>query len=73
MKFMIQQRQWRHSLVDAHYAAAIFHYVREYALMLHDVCAFVCLDDKHKIIIGEPSCPVAACSRKRPESFCSCW
>ena len=63
MKFMIHQRQWRHSHVDAHYAAAIFRYMREYALMLHDVCAFVCLDDKHKIKIGEPSCPVAAAER----------
>ena len=29
MKFMVQQQQWRHSHIDAHYAAAIF---REYTL-----------------------------------------
>ena len=62
---MVQQRQWRHSHVDAHYAAAMFRYMREYALMLRDVCGFVCLDDKHKIKIGEPSCPVAAAERGR--------
>ena len=60
MIFMVQQRQRRHSHVDAHYAAAIFHYMCDYALMVRDVCAFVCLDDKHKIKIGEPYCPVAA-------------
>ena len=27
--------------------------MREYALLLRDVCAFVCLDDKHKIKIGK--------------------
>ena len=41
MKFMVQKRQWRHSHVDAHYAAAIFRYMREYALILCDFCAFV--------------------------------
>ena len=63
MKFMVQQRQWRHSHVDAHYAAAIFRYMREYALILRDFCAFVCLDDKHKVKVGEPNCPVAAAER----------
>ena len=34
---------------------ASFHYryMREYALLLRDVCAFVCLDDKHKIKISK--------------------
>ena len=62
---MVQQRQWRYSHVDAHYAAAIFLYMREYALILHDFCAFVCLDDKHKVKVGEPNCPVAATERGR--------
>ena len=39
--------------------------MREYALTLRDVCAFVCLDDKHKIKVGEPNCPVAAAERGR--------
>ena len=45
MKYMIQQWQWRHSHVDAHYAAAISRYMREYVLVLREYCAFVCLDD----------------------------
>jgi len=65
MKFMVQQRQWRRSHVDAHYAAAIFRYMREYALKLHEFCEFVCIDDKHKLKIGEPNCPVAAAERGR--------
>lgn len=65
MKFMVQQRQWRHSHIDANYAAAIFRYIREYALELREYCAFVCLDDKHKLKVGEPNCPVAAAERGR--------
>ena len=41
MKFMVQQRQWRHSHIDAHYAAAIFRCMREYALELRVLC--ICL------------------------------
>ena len=62
---MVQQRQWRHSHIDAHYAAAIFRYMREYALELREYCAFICLDDKHKLKVGEPNCPVAAVKRGR--------
>jgi len=65
MKFMVQQRQWRRSHIDAHYAAAIFRYMHEYALMLREFCAFVCIDDKHKLKIGKPTCPVAAAERGR--------
>ena len=57
---MVQQHHLRHSHIDAHYAATICHYMREYALTFHDLCAFVCLDDNHKVKIGEPNCPVAA-------------
>ena len=66
LKYMVQQRQWRFDHPDAHYAAACFRYIREYALLLREECAFVCLDDKHKIKIGEPDHPVA---REEKE----CW
>ena len=68
MKFMIQQRQWRHEHVDSHYAAACFRYIREYAILVRDFCVFVSLDDKHKIKVGEPAYPVAAaeCGRRVP-------
>lgn len=65
VKFKIQQRQWRRDHVDSHYAAALFRYMREYALMVRDYCQFVCLDDKHKIKVGEPDCPVASAERGR--------
>ncbi len=65
VKFKVQQRQWRHSHVDAHYAAACFRYMREYAIMVKEYCAFICLDDKHKIKVGEPNFPVASAERGR--------
>ena len=39
-KMMIQQRQFRHSHVDAHYCAAIFRYLREYALRIRGQALF---------------------------------
>ena len=70
-KFMVQQRQWRHSHIGAHYAAEIFCYMREYALELREYCAFACLDDKHKLKVGEPNCPVAAAERGRQVPVCA--
>ena len=63
VKYMIQQRQWRYNHPDSHYAAACYRYMREYAIMLRDMCAFISLDDKHKIKVGEPNSPVAAVER----------
>ena len=68
MKFMVQQRQWRQSHPDAHYAAACFRYMREYALRLRFLCSFICVDDKHKIKIGEPGYPVASAVRGKKVS-----
>ena len=39
--------------------------MREYAVHLRSECLFVCLDDKHRIKIGEPGFPVAAAERGR--------
>jgi hypothetical protein len=39
-----------------------------YALRLRSVCSFVCLDDKHKIKIGEPGYPVASAQRGKKVS-----
>ena len=65
VRFKVQQRQWRRSHIDSHYAAASFRYMREYSLQLKDYCLFVCLDDKHKIKIGECDFPVASAERGR--------
>uniref|UniRef100_A0A1X7VKI3 Uncharacterized protein n=1 Tax=Amphimedon queenslandica TaxID=400682 RepID=A0A1X7VKI3_AMPQE len=54
---MVQQRQWN---PEQHYAAACYRYMKEYSITLRDVCAFVSLDDKYKVKVGEPNYPVAA-------------
>ena len=65
--FMVQARQFRKSHVDAHYAAAIyiFRYERKMSLLFRGKCVFACLDDKHRIKIGEPGYPVAAVERRK--------
>lgn len=65
VKFMIQRRQWRKHHDDAHYAAAIYRYEREFAVKFRELTNFVCIDDKHKIKVGEPHCPLAAAERGR--------
>ena len=60
IRFMIQQRQFRKQHPDQHYAAAVFRYEREYACMFRQHCAFLSIDDKHRIKVGEPNFPVAA-------------
>ena len=65
IKMMVQKRQFRKTHPDSHYAAAVFRYMWEYAVHLRSECLFVCLDDKHRIKIGEPGFPVAAAERGR--------
>ena len=65
VRFMVQKRQFRKNHEDEHYAAAIFRYLREYAIKLKDVCTMVCIDDKHRLEVGEPGFPVAAAERGR--------
>ena len=48
-----------------HYAAAIYCYEWKFAVRFHDFSSFVCLDDKHKVKVGEPHCPLAAAERGR--------
>ena len=60
---MAQSRQFRASHPDAHYASALFRYLREFAVRYREHTTFVCRDDKHTIKVGEPGCPVAAVER----------
>ena len=53
VKRQVQQRQFRKSHPDSHYGACIYQYQTEYAIKVHDHTVFVCLDDKHKIKVGE--------------------
>lgn len=65
VKYMVQARQFRKDHEDAHYAAAIFRYQRELAVKFREQSVFVCMDDKHRVKVGEPNYPVAAAERGR--------
>ena len=65
VKRMVQGRQWRKHHVDSHYGACIFRYLREYALKLQKYASFICVEDKYRVQVGEPFCPVAAAERGR--------
>lgn len=64
-KHMVQKRQYRKFHPDAHFCAALFRYIREYAILFRSISMFVCIDDKHRIKVGEPNFPVAAAERGR--------
>ena len=63
VKFMIQSRQFRKSHEDMHYASALFRYEKEFCLRFKEHCNLLCVDDKHKVKVGEPGYPVAAAER----------
>ena len=50
--------------------AACFRYKREYAISVREFCAFVSIDDKHKIKVGEPGYPVAIAEHGRRVLVC---
>ncbi|KAG5274658.1 hypothetical protein AALO_G00138720, partial [Alosa alosa] len=54
MKFQVQTRQLRSSHPDDHYCAALFKYMRSFAVKYRDLTTFLCVDDKSKIDFGEP-------------------
>ena len=65
VQYMVQAKQFRKSHPDEHYAAALFRYMREFAVKFKTVTEMVCLDDKHRMKVGEPGYPVAAVERGR--------
>ena len=62
---MVQTRQFRKSHPDAHYTASLFRYEQELAVKFRSYSNFACLDDKHRVKVGEPGFPVAAAERGR--------
>ena len=60
---MIQKRLFRKSHPDEHYCAALFRYQREFSLKYRNLTNFICIDDKHRVKVGEPGFPVAAAER----------
>ena len=65
VKMMVQKRQFRRDYIDSHYSAAVFRYMREFAIRFRHSSVFASLDDKHRIKVGEPNYPVAAAERGR--------
>ena len=65
VRYMVQKRQFRKTHDDAHYAATLYRYLREYAIKLREYCTMVSVDDKHQLKVGEPGFPVAAAERGR--------
>ena len=49
--------------IDSHYCAALWRYMREFAIQNRELVTLVSMDDKHKIKVGEPSYPLAAAER----------
>jgi len=64
---MVQKRHFHKNHVDEHYCAAVFQYLREYALKYCHHSLLVCLDDKYRVKVGEPGYPVAAAEREGEE------
>ena len=60
---MVQSRQLSHDHPDKHYAAAVFKYLKEFAVKFREIASLVCQDDKHSMKVGEPGFPVAAVDR----------
>ena len=60
LRMSIQTRQLRAPHMDDHFAAAMFKYMREYAVQFKDDTTFVCLDDKSKLDFGEPSVAISS-------------
>ena len=67
IKNMIEKRQLSHDHQDQHYAACLFRYLREAAILHRDISTLVFLDDKHHIKVGEPGYPVAAVERGKSD------
>ena len=63
VRFTVQKHQFPKSHEDEHHAAAIFRYLREYAIKLKDYCTMICIDDNHWLKVGELGFPVAAAER----------
>jgi len=45
--------------MDDHYCAAVFKYMRQFAIKFRDECTFLCVDDKAKVDFGEPGYAVS--------------
>ena len=51
---MIQQYKAKKAHDDVHYAGTVYKYAREYAVSICDLVSYICTDNEHKILVGEP-------------------
>ena len=65
LKLQMQKRQINQYHPDAHYAAALFQYFKEYAVMYRNVTTLLCVDDKALIPLGEPGVPLSTTPRAK--------
>ena len=67
---MVQACQFRKDHEDSHFAACIFRYQREMAVKFCEYSVFVCIDDKHRVKVGEPNYLVAAAEKEKEYILC---
>ena len=65
IKYQMQTRPLRHTHVDFRYCAALFSYLKTYAVQHSEHMALFFQDDKHFIRVGEPDLPTAALDHGR--------
>ena len=65
VKYMVLQRMIRKTYADDYYTNVISKYAHEDTGNIMDICSFICMDDKHRISMGEPNFPLAAVPRGR--------
>lgn len=65
LKHRIQSRQFNAFHIDAHYAAALQKYLKEFAVLHRDFCDLLSVDDKNHIPVGEPGVPIATIYRSK--------
>ena len=63
VKYMVQQHNICKSHNDKGYCSAIYKYLCEQIVTHKDHAAFVSIDDKNRIKIGEPNCPITAATK----------
>lgn len=60
LQHKVQTRQLRVLHIDEHYCAAVFKYMKGYAVKYHGMAVMVCLDDKSKVDFGEPGLAISS-------------
>lgn len=65
LKHRIQSRQFNAFHIDAHYAAALQKYLKEFAVLNRDFYVLLSVDDKNHIPVGEPGVLIATIYRSK--------